>query len=404
MEKEIRKPTIHSMKRRSYAHDYSRTGYYHITISVARGLRQPLGKIAGRLDVPDGDSDAPHVDLSHVGRMVEEELCESIHRVYPMLEVQDYIVMPEHLHFLLVAHRDVVSQSGKKTHLGHVIAGFKYGCNKRYWEMMGKIGGKREDAATDPAIDPATESPGTGGATRVLGDSVAKKKLSPLFEAGYCDVMPISAEQLDTQRAYIHANPRSRLQRMTNRQWLSPQRQAVDTLVSLRALFGYLQRECRQHMTAEAVALLEKRLLLTDGRVMCDSYGNMQLLKGRLLPVVCHRKDATLFQQQKARCLAEAAFGAVLVSARISKGEQEILDTALLSGYPVIRVEDNGFPDIYHPSANHIDDCAAGQLLLITPWSYQYHLHEESITVPLCKTMNCVAQAVCRTKDDWWKG
>jgi len=238
----------------------------------------------------------------------------------------------------------------------------------------------------------------------VLGDSVAKKKLSPLFEAGYCDVMPISAEQLDTQRAYIHANPRSRLQRMTNRQWLSPQRQAVDTLVSLRALFGYLQRECRQHMTAEAVALLEKRLLLTDGRVMCDSYGNMQLLKGRLLPVVCHRKDATLFQQQKARCLAEAAFGAVLVSARISKGEQEILDTALLSGYPVIRVEDNGFPDIYHPSANHIDDCAAGQLLLITPWSYQYHLHEESITVPLCKTMNCVAQAVCRTKDDWWKG
>lgn len=395
MEKEIRKPTIHSMKRRSHAHDYNRTGYYHITISVARGLRQPLGKMAGRLDVPDGDSDAPHVELSLIGRMVEEELRESIHRVYSMLEVQDYVVMPEHLHFLLVAHRDIVSQSGKKTHLGHVIAGFKYGCNKRYWEMTGKIGEKRED--------PATESPGTIGAARVLGDSVAKKKLPPLFEAGYCDVMPISAEQLDTQRAYIHANPRSRLQRMTNRQWLSPQRLVIDTFVNLRALFGYLHRECRQHMTAEAATLLEKRLLLADGRVMCDGYGNMQLLKGRLLPVVCHRKDAVLFQQQKARCLAEAASGAVLVSARISRGEQEILDTALLSGYPVIRIEDNGFPDIYHPSANRIDDCAAGNLLLITPWSYQYQVHEESITVPLCKTMNCVAQAVCRMKDDWWK-
>jgi len=26
----------------------------------------------------------------------------------------------------------------------------------------------------------------------------------------------------------------------------------------------------------------------------------------------------------------------------------------------------------------------------------------EAITVPECKTMNCIAQALCRTKDDWW--
>ena len=119
--------------------------------------------------------------------------------------------------------------------------------------------------------------------------------------------------------------------------------------------------------------------------------------------MVCHRKDAALFAQQKARCLAEAASGAVLVSARISKGEQEILDTALLSGYPVIRIEDNGFGDIYHPSADRMDDCASGLLLLITPWTYQYRSHEESISVPFCKTMNCVAQAICKTKDSWWK-
>lgn len=33
----------------------------------------------------------------------------------------------------------------------------------------------------------------------------------PLFEGGYCDVMPIDARQLETQRAYIKGNPRSRL-------------------------------------------------------------------------------------------------------------------------------------------------------------------------------------------------
>ena len=436
MDKEIRKPTAHSMKRRSQAHDYSFMGVYHITINVARGLKQPLGRIGGQLCKPDGDSDAPHVDLSPVGRMVEEELRESIHRFYPMLEVQDYVVMPEHLHFLLVAHSDVVSQSGKLTHLGHVIAGFKYGCNKRYWAMMGRINLATESPGTlaTPAAGKhatptpgtlATTSPGTHATTSpgrhatpapetlgaerrqndgsVLGDSVAKEKLPPLFEAGYCDIMPVDADQLATQRAYIHANPRSRLMRMTNQQWLHPQRHTIDTAVSLRALYGYLQRECPRQLTDEVFSTLVNRLLKVGDSVVCDSYGSKELLSRRLLPVVCHRKDASLFEQQKDCCLREAAAGAVLVSARISKGEQEIMDAVLLRGYPIIRIEDNGFPEIYHPSADRMDRCAAGQQLLIAPWSYQYRTREDNISVPFCKTMNCVAQAICKMRDDWWK-
>ena len=408
------------MKRRRQAHDYSFMGVYHITINVARGLKQPLGRIGGQLCKPDGDSDAPHVDLSPVGRMVEEELRESIHRFYPMLEVQDYVVMPEHLHFLLVAHSDVVSQSGKLTHLGHVIAGFKYGCNKRYWAMMGRINLATESPGTLTTTAPgrhATTAPGTLttpasetlGAERrqndgsVLGDSVAKEKLPPLFEAGYCDIMPVDADQLATQRAYIHANPRSRLMRMTNQQWLHPQRHTIDTAVSLRALYGYLQRECPRQLTDEVFSTLVNRLLKVGDSVVCDSYGSKELLSRRLLPVVCHRKDASLFEQQKDCCLREAAAGAVLVSARISKGEQEIMDAVLLRGYPIIRIEDNGFPEIYHPSADRMDRCAAGQQLLIAPWSYQYRTREDSISVPFCKTMNCVAQAICKMRDDWWK-
>ena len=448
------------MKRRSQAHDYSFMGVYHITINVARGLKQPLGRIGGQLCKPDGDSDAPHVDLSPVGRMVEEELRESIHRFYPMLEVQDYVVMPEHLHFLLVAHSDVVSQSGKLTHLGHVIAGFKYGCNKRYWAMMGRINLATESPGTLATTAPgthaapspgplmttapgthaapspgplmttapgtltttapgthATPAPGTHatpasetlGAERrqndgsVLGDSVAKEKLPPLFESGYCDIMPVDADQLATQRAYIHANPRSRLMRMTNQQWLHPQRHTIDTAVSLRALYGYLQRECPRQLTDEVFSTLVNRLLKVGDSVVCDSYGSKELLSRRLLPVVCHRKDASLFEQQKDCCLREAAAGAVLVSARISKGEQEIMDAVLLRGYPIIRIEDNGFPEIYHPSADRMDCCAAGQQLLIAPWSYQYRTREDSISVPFCKTMNCVAQAICKMRDDWWK-
>ena len=416
MDKDVRKPTAHNMKRRSHSHDYCRSGYYHITISTTKALHQPLGQIAGRLDKPDGDSDAPHVVLSPLGQMVEQELRESIQRHYPMLEVMDYVVMPEHLHFLLVAHRDIVSNGGKPTHLGQVIAGFKYGCNKRYWAMTGRgkpgstpaatAGGTAAapEAAPPAAIrstTPAAEPPGTRGS--VLGDSVAKLDAPPLFDAGYCDVMPIDEAQLATQRAYIRANPRSRLLRTTNRQWLQPQRNTVNTAVSIRALKGYLQRECPRQMAPDGFAVITQRLLQEDGYVVCDSYGNVELLHRKLLPIVCHRKDAALFEQQKARCLAEAAAGAVLVSARISQGEQDIMDAASTLGFPVVRIEDNGFPDIYHPSAQRMDDCASGRLLLITPWSYQLKSHTENITTLVCKTMNCIAQAVCRQKDDWWK-
>ena len=428
MDKDVRKPTAHNMKRRSHSHDYSRSGYYHITISTTKALHQPLGQIAGRLDKPDGDSDAPHVVLSPLGQMVEQELRESIQRHYPMLEVMDYVVMPEHLHFLLVAHRDIVSNGGKPTHLGQVIAGFKYGCNKRYWAMTGRAkpgstaaataGGTAAapEAAPPAAIrstTPAAEPPGTRGS--VLGDSVAKLDAPPLFDAGYCDVMPIDEAQLATQRAYIRANPRSRLLRTTNRQWLQPQRNTVNTAVSIRALKGYLQRECPRQMAPDnhtampsqmapdGFAVITQRLLQEDGYVVCDSYGNVELLHRKLLPIVCHRKDTALFEQQKARCLAEAAAGAVLVSARISQGEQDIMDAASTLGFPVVRIEDNGFPDIYHPSAQRMDDCASGRLLLITPWCYQLRSHTENITTLVCKTMNCIAQAVCRQKDDWWK-
>ena len=462
MDKDVRKPTAHNMKRRSHSHDYSRSGYYHITISTTKALHQPLGQIAGRLDKPDGDSDAPHVVLSPLGQMVEQELRESIQRHYPMLEVMDYVVMPEHLHFLLVAHRDIVSNGGKPTHLGQVIAGFKYGCNKRYWAMTGRAKPGSTAAATaggtaaaPEAAPPAAEPPGTRGS--VLGDSVAKLEADvkpgtvgkpgavgkldapPLFDAGYCDVMPIDEAQLATQRAYIRANPRSRLLRTTNRQWLQPQRNTVNTAVSIRALKGYLQRECPRQMAPDnqatmprqmapdnqatmprqmtpdnqatmprqmapdGFAVITQRLLQEDGYVVCDSYGNVELLHRKLLPIVCHRKDAALFEQQKARCLAEAAAGAVLVSARISQGEQDIMDAASTLGFPVVRIEDNGFPDIYHPSAQRMDDCASGRLLLITPWCYQLRSHTENITTLVCKTMNCIAQAVCRQKDDWWK-
>ena len=112
---------------------------------------------------------------------------------------------------------------------------------------------------------------------------------------------------------------------------------------------------------------------------------------------------AVRFGEQKARCLDAAAQGAVLISACISPKEREIINESVHRGFPTIVIHDNGFPDRYHPSAESLALCASGRLLLVSPWKYQYRGKDEQVTVPLCKAMNCVAQALCRTKDSWWK-
>lgn len=227
-----------------------------------------------------------------------------------------------------------------------------------------------------------------------------------LFATGYTDSMLLNDDDIIGHRAYIFYNPHSRWQRTHNPDCLKANRNGIDTAVTIPALEGYLRRECPPRDVADEKLAAVRSLLLcsaTSGRIECHSYGDRALLEQRLLPVVCHRKDLPLFPQQKARCLAAAAAGAVLVSAGISRREREIIEAAMAAGHPVIRIEDNGFPDIYHPSQARIDLCDASRLLILTPWQYHYRHKDEAIYVAYCKTMNCIAQALARQKDSWWK-
>ena len=415
-------PMTHSMKRRSPENNYRNPGLYHITINVHDRKHQSLGRVIGDIQYPDGHSDAPRVELTAIGKMVEYELLHSITFHYPVIEIQDYVVMPEHVHFIMNVKNSLISKNGRQTHLSQVIAGFKEGCNRRYWEIIEQA----EVAAKPQPTNSPSDNPVAGGfaasasappAHSVAGGFAASAPVSgahkkprfssgrePLFAAGYVDVIPLKPGQLETQRTYIHANPRNRLLRMNNPSILQPQRKSVDTLVTSNALRGYLVREhALPDNDAQMWQAIVERLLTDNNQIVCDSYGNLQLLDHQLLPVVCHRKDHPSFAQHKQACLNAAANGAILVSARIAKGEQEIIDETIAQGYSVILIADNGFPEIYHPSEARLQLCTANRLLLLTPWIYQYRTVNEDITAAQCKAMNCIAQAVCRTKDDWWK-
>lgn len=422
-------PADKKMGWRGRKKNYRWPGIYHITISVSNRKEQPLGSIVGDVSRSDGDPQAPKVMLSEIGSMVEQELQNSITAHYPMIEIQDHVVMPDHLHFIVVVHRDIISSSGRETHLGQVIAGFKKGCNRRYWELMGMTAadsqGKPAPASPSASASlPAAPVPPPAASAPLSAPSSlsAPSPLSavhpqefkvpsngttgrpPLFSYGYVDVMPLKEGQLERQREYIRNNPRYRLMRQNNPGILHAQRASVKTLLTLSALRGYLQRECSPYQfNAETWERVSQRLLVDGNNIICDSYGNRQLLNGQLLPVVCHRKDVCLFETHKALCLAAAASGTVLVSARIAKGEQDIIDTAISQGYPVVTIEDNGFPSLYHPSEHRMELCKDNKLLIVSPWQYAYRRVGDSISVADCKAMNCVVQALCRTKDSWWK-
>ena len=334
------------MHRRMVTHNYALPGIYHITLHVAEGMGQPLGQVEGSLEKTDNTPEGPHVILTPIGEMVREELLTSITAHYSMVVIDSFVIMPEHMHVLLIVKEPIVSRNGRPTHLGQVIAGFKKGCNRRYWDMTGQGIPTGEPLAT--LTKPATArvsggspvaarvSGGSPVAARVSGGSPARKRVPsngttgrlPLFAGGYCDVMPITAEQLNTQRAYINGNPRSRLLRTSQRATLMTCRGAYVSALTPAALRRFLQNVCLpQHATPEALAEIECRLLLarvpsgspagiSSPFIALDAYGNRQLLNSRLLPVVCHYRDKARFAEQKARCLEEAAYGAVLVSPR----------------------------------------------------------------------------------------
>ena len=410
----------HHMGRRSLHKDYRWPGIYHVTMTVSDRRQQPLGRIVGDVSKADGDPDAPRVELSEVGRMVEQELLQSIKDHYSMVEVQDYVIMPDHVHAIIAVKAAIVSRNGRQTHLGQVISGFKKGCSRRYWEMTGQTAelqwGNPTAAGSQPA-PAADEQRGNPIATssadvqRAAGSPQSYVKIpsrtttgrQPLFSDGYVDVMPIEEGQLETQRAYIHNNPRNRLLRSREHSSLHIQRGGIDTALRISALQGYLQRECGSQYDADRWQMMSSRLLQREGMVDCDSFGDRDLLKGKLLPVVCHRKDLRDFGKQKTACLEAARRGAILVSAHISKGEQEIINAVMDEELPVVSVDDNGMGELYHPSERRMTLCAEKKLLIMTPWVYKYRPAEEDITVVECKTMNCVAQALCRQRDDWWK-
>ena len=123
------------MQHRSPGNNYTHPGIYHITITISDRKAQSLGRVIGDVQYPDGHPDAPKVELSVIGKMVEYELLHSISYHYPFIEVQDYIIMPEHMHFILNSK----TASSAKTVAWHILARLSLALRKAAIIASGKL-------------------------------------------------------------------------------------------------------------------------------------------------------------------------------------------------------------------------------------------------------------------------
>lgn len=165
-----------SQKRRCIDHDYHGRRMYMLTM-VVEGRRKLFGEVHGHSDRPQGSADAPHMELSELGKAVMQCWMD-IPKFYPEASVIALQMMPDHLHGILFVHKHMAE------HLGTAIKGFKTGCNKAYRKL--------ENVGSVVATVSQHTKAGAGF----------------LFELGYNDRILLREGQLQRWIDYLADNPR----------------------------------------------------------------------------------------------------------------------------------------------------------------------------------------------------
>ena len=182
----------------------------------------------------------------------------------------------------------------------------------------------------------------------------------PLWESGYTDGVLHGKGQLNRWIAYLSDNPR--------RLWIK-----------------------RKHHDFFAVSHH-----LTVGDTTVSAVGNHQLLQHpSILQVYCSRRmSKEEIAREGDRLLAQ---GAVLVSPAISPGEKAIINRALETGVPVILITNNGLGEMAKPGGKLFDACAAGKLLLISP--FEHRNDYQALTADCCRQMNTLARTIATPQE-----
>ncbi len=389
-------------------------GLYHITLTIPD--RRPL---LGRLEVPESNPQKASVRRTALGNAVVDCLL-SIQHYHPEVQVLHFCLMPDHLHAVLYVRRMMPTgirglvrgfwQAVKKLGRASLISPNDIRKNHQeesgnYQEESGNYqeesgnhqeesgshqeesgshqeeSGNYQEESGNHQEENGNHQEGAGwkslqeetacleafsaGLREKLGDD-AYYKLQPIFtEMPFIRPMGRNTQLPNTIR-YIDMNP----QRLATKR--------------LKPGYFHVQRE-----------------IMIGGRSY-DGVGNTTLLMAEGFAPVHVRSvmvkdaengDAEPLRNYKNSCVLVARRGTVMVSPFISPHEKEAMQVLLREQLPFICLTDNGFRDYYKPRDALFDACAAGRVLILSPWAYD--ADKRHISRADCVALNDMAEEIC---------
>ena len=361
-------------------------GIYHITLTVPS--RQPL---LGTLVIPNNDPSQAQVERTALGNAVVDELYVMC-KHYPAIRIFQFCLMPDHLHAVIQVTRVM------DTSIRSVIRG--------YWQGVKKLGraytlavspelnsgtinkGKpatdqrRTTAEGETATEGRTTEEGgatTDGRTETKGRTAIEGRTTAEGNKGW-------AFPIFTERPFIRPlSRRGQLQTMMHYVRMNPQR-----LATKRLMPGFFR--------------VQKGIEI-DGRSF-DGVGNVALLDAEHYDVVHVRsiwvKAAEHGDNQALRdymngCVLKARKGVVMVSPFISQQEKQVMQVLINEQHPFILLAYNGFRDYYKPTDAIFEACAAGRVLILSPWPYD--AGKRHIGRADCVELNDMAEEFCKRRN-----
>ena len=322
---------------------------YHITLTVPS--RQPL---LGTLVIPQNDPSLARVERTALGNAVVEELYVMC-KHYPDIRIFQFCLMPDHLHAVIRVTKVM------DTSIRSVVRG--------YWQGVKKLG-----RAYTLAVSPELNS----GATAQVQPTNQRE---PPAEGSSGWAFPIF-----TERPFIRPlSRRGQLQTMMHYVRMNPQRLATKRLKP-----GYFRVQ-------QGIVIGERSY---------DGVGNTTLLMaGQFMPVhvrsiwvkAAEQGDSQTLRDYMNSRVIEARKGVVMVSPFISPQEKQVMQVLLNEQHPFIVLADNGFRDYYKPSDALFDACAAGRVLILSPWSYD--AGKRHISRADCVNLNNMAEEFCKAME-----
>ena len=322
-------------------------GVYHVTLTVPS--REAL---LGTLVIPQDDPSLATVERTPLGNAVVDELYVMC-RHYPDIRILQFCLMPDHLHAVIQVTRVM------ETSIRSVLRGFWQGVKKHGRAYTLSIAPESNSGTT-------TEAPPLSIAPELNSGTTAEGRYPfPVFtERPF--IRPLSRRgQLNTMIRYVQMNPQR--------------------LATKRLMPGFFRVQ---------------RDIVVGGRSY-DGVGNVALLHaGSYMPVhVRHTMvEAAAHGDNKALrdymngCVLAARGGSVMVSPFISADEKRVMNVLLKERWPFIVLADNGFRNYYKPTDILFDACAAGRVLILSPWPYD--AGKRHISRADCVALNTMAEEI----------